>query len=140
MAREILIVEDDEIARESIVRSVRAADLPFSFVEREDGLEALDYLQEQAEADEEAPAIILLDLMMPNMDGLEFLEELEALGNLYPNFADIPVVSVTGCEDGTMASMCKTFDCVVAVIRKFSSAEILVPLISPIGNTSSSAV
>ena len=140
MAREILIVEDDEIARESIVRSVRAADLPFSFVEREDGLEALDYLQEQAEADEEAPAIILLDLMMPNMDGLEFLEELEALGNLYPNFADIPVVSVTGCEDGTMASMCKTFDCVVAVIRKFSSAEILVPLISQIGNTSSSAV
>lgn len=134
MAGEILIIEDDEVAREAIVRSVRSAKLSFNFVEKEDGLAALDYLREQAENDCEPPSIILLDLLMPQMNGLEFLEELESLGNLYPDYANVPVVSVTGCEDGTMAGMCKTFDCVVAVIRKFSSADILVPLISQLGN------
>ena len=140
MSGEILIIEDDEIAREAIVRSVRSAALPFDFVEKEDGMAALDYLQERAESSLAAPAIILLDLMVPHMDGLEFLEELESLGNLYPDFGEIPVVSVTGCEDGTMASMCKTFDSVVAVIRKFSSADILVPLISQIGNAAQEEV
>jgi CheY-like chemotaxis protein len=54
------------------------------------GREALDHLRHA-----ERPAVILLDLNMPVMDGWEFREELKH----NPALASIPVVAVSGVED-----------------------------------------
>jgi PAS domain S-box-containing protein len=82
---EILLVEDDEATRELIHRNL--ADDGWQVREAVNGRRALDVL------DETTPAVVLLDLMMPEMDGFDFLARAR-LGD-YP---DVPVIVVTAKE------------------------------------------
>jgi CheY-like chemotaxis protein len=63
----ILVVEDDVDIRESLVMLLELEG--FSVVAARDGLEALEWLEQCG-----APSLVLLDLMMPRLDGLGFLE------------------------------------------------------------------
>ncbi|WP_230467181.1 hybrid sensor histidine kinase/response regulator [Lujinxingia vulgaris] len=83
---EILLVEDDEPTRSLMRRTLE--DDGWSVVEAEDGRVGLQKL-EQIE-----PALVLLDLMMPNLDGFEFLRRLRA----HPDYAKVPVIVVTARE------------------------------------------
>ena len=79
----VLIVEDDAATREMIRRMLNKAG--WRTAEAENGLVGLERLAEQA------PAAILLDLMMPEMDGFEFLARLRK----NQAWQDIPVIVVT---------------------------------------------
>lgn len=68
MATKILIVEDDAPIRE--MYRVKFTNEGFAVQAAEDGLVALNTLESFV------PDIILLDVMMPNMDGMDFLVEL----------------------------------------------------------------
>jgi PAS domain S-box-containing protein len=83
---EVLLVEDDEPTREMMRRNLESQD--WEVVEATNGREALDALDEQG-----VPAVVLLDLMMPEMDGFDFLARVR-LGD-YPY---VPVVVVTAKE------------------------------------------
>jgi GAF domain-containing protein/DNA-binding response OmpR family regulator len=78
-----LLVDDDDVIR----RGVRAALEPIGWqvTEAENGRLAVDKLAA------ERPDVIILDLMMPTMDGFEFLDELRAR----PQWREIPVVVIT---------------------------------------------
>jgi len=78
-----LLVEDDTATREIMVRTLKEADWHVS--EAGNGREALDQLAR------EIPQVILLDLMMPVMDGFEFLLEMRANAD----WQDIPVIVLT---------------------------------------------
>jgi signal transduction histidine kinase/DNA-binding response OmpR family regulator len=80
----VLLVEDDELTREAARRV--AEKLGLAVAEAANGLEGLRWLDSHP-----APALILLDLMMPVMDGFEFLEELQRRPALY----NVPVVVLT---------------------------------------------
>jgi len=67
VTREILVVDDDFSAREVLTELLR--DHGYSVISAADGREALNYLQVAS-----PPGIIVLDLMMPVMDGWEFLQ------------------------------------------------------------------
>lgn len=82
----VLLVEDDPITRDMTARHLRAQG--WEVREATDGREAL------ARVRESKPAVILLDLMMPNMDGFEFVETLRR----DPAGQSIPVVVVTAKE------------------------------------------
>jgi signal transduction histidine kinase/DNA-binding response OmpR family regulator len=82
----ILVVEDDPATRDMLQRTVEQA----GFVSQGAG-NGLIALQRIAQA---RPALILLDLMMPEMDGFTFLQELRA----HPEHADIPVIVVTAMD------------------------------------------
>ena len=82
----VLVVEDDETTRQLVARTLRAED--WKVVEAENGRIGLERLAEVS------PDLILLDLMMPEMDGFEFLAELRKETDL----KDIPVVVVTAAE------------------------------------------
>ncbi|WP_331346600.1 response regulator [Cellvibrio sp. UBA7661] len=72
----ILIVDDDDVAAESVVRSLRKHAMDFPITLARDGIEALEILREHhSELTIEKPYIVLLDLNMPRMDGFEFLQE-----------------------------------------------------------------
>jgi adenylate cyclase len=78
-----LLVDDDEVVR----RSVRQALEPIGWkvTEAENGQAAVESLTATR------PDVIILDLMMPKMDGFEFLDELRG----QPDRQDIPVVVIT---------------------------------------------
>jgi signal transduction histidine kinase/DNA-binding response OmpR family regulator len=82
----VLVVDDDAVTRELLVRTVTRAG--FGAVEAENGVAAL------ARLEEETPAAILLDLVMPEMDGFELLSRLRQ----HEVWRDIPVVVVTAKE------------------------------------------
>ncbi len=79
----VLLVEDDEATRQIIRRAVEARD--WSVVEAENGLIGLERLREGV------PDLVLLDLMMPAMDGFEFLARLRE----HEPWRHIPVVVIT---------------------------------------------
>ena len=82
----VLVVEDDPAASELLRRTLESEGWRVTVARN--GREAL------AQMDREEPAIILLDLMMPEMDGFEFLSEIRAL----PRASTVPVVVVTAKE------------------------------------------
>ena len=72
----VLIVEDEALVRQGIILSVDWAALDCMVVgEASNGEEALEL------AEQYAPSLILSDIRMPKMDGLEFLRRLRAKGN-----------------------------------------------------------
>ena len=94
----ILVVEDDPADREMIALAFKRAEVASPVVTVEDGQEALDYLQAQGRFwerhPEDLPAVIVLDLDMPRMDGFEFLRRVKPT----PDLAAIPVVVLTTSE------------------------------------------
>jgi CheY-like chemotaxis protein len=94
MAPRILIVDDDEEIRESLGELLK--DEGFEIVEAGDGLDALARLSEET-----LPNVILLDLMMPNMDGWKFHSEIQKDAAL----ASIPIVIMTAAGDGVASTI-----------------------------------
>jgi len=75
----ILLVEDDDVAAESVVRSLNRAGWTSPVVWAEDGAVALDILHGlDPRRKAPRPRVVLLDLNMPRMDGFEFLRQLRA--------------------------------------------------------------
>ena len=81
----ILIVDDDADIRDSLREVLEDEGYPIVCVSN--GREALDYLKTATEH----PCVILLDLMMPVMDGWQFRREQKA----DPAIADIPLIVIT---------------------------------------------
>ena len=71
----ILLVEDDKVDVMNIKRAFKKSNISNPLQVAENGLEALEILRN---TNEPLPRIILLDLNMPKMGGIEFLKELRA--------------------------------------------------------------
>jgi CheY-like chemotaxis protein len=82
----VLLIEDDEATRQVLRRAI--AKDGWSVMVAENGRVGLEQVQEHM------PSLILLDLMMPEMDGFEFLAKLRA----HEEWRKIPVVVVTAKE------------------------------------------
>lgn len=93
MKHKILVVDDDAEIRETIVEMLR--DRGYEALGAGDGVEALDTLRS-----DEPWCLILLDLMMPNMDGWEMRKEQLA----DPKLSTIPVVVVSATTDVPQAA------------------------------------
>ncbi|MET0550386.1 MAG: response regulator [Xanthomonas sp.] len=75
--RTILLAEDSPADAEMAVDALRDARLANPIVHVEDGVEAMDYLLRRgayADREEGLPAVLLLDIKMPRLDGLEVLK------------------------------------------------------------------
>jgi CheY-like chemotaxis protein len=75
----LLVVDDDDVAAEAVVRGMRKHALDCPIVIAEDGMAALQILRGKHPTRQIAkPYLVLLDLNMPRMNGIEFLRELRS--------------------------------------------------------------
>jgi CheY-like chemotaxis protein len=103
---EILIVEDNPDDLEMTLRALRKAKLANSIHVARDGAEAMEFIfAEGAHADravENGPKVILLDLKLPKVDGLEVLRRVKA----DPRTKKIPVVVLTSSKEQPDVAEC----------------------------------
>jgi CheY-like chemotaxis protein len=93
-AKRILLAEDDPRDVELTLQGLRAANVATDVQVLGDGEQVLDYLHRRgrfAERAEGMPALVLLDIKMPKVSGLDVLREIRA----DPATARIPVVMMT---------------------------------------------
>ena len=96
--RPILLVEDNPKDLELTMAALAKCQLANDIVVARDGVEALDFLYrrnqhvERAEGD---PAVVLLDLKLPRLDGLQVLERIKS----DPQQRQIPVVMLTSSRE-----------------------------------------
>ena len=79
--RTILLVEDSLPDAEMTIDALREGHIANAIVHVEDGVEALEYLHRKgaySERQEGNPAVVLLDIKMPRMDGIEVLREIRS--------------------------------------------------------------
>ena len=88
----IMLVEDDQIDVMSVKRALQELNVTNTLIVVGDGLEALKFLRDPANV---RPCIILLDLQMPRMGGIEFLQVIKQDDVL----KSIPVVVLTTSDE-----------------------------------------
>lgn len=96
--RTILLAEDDEADVMMTERALRANGLLNDVVVARDGVEALDYLRRRGAWEGRSgglPGLLLLDIKMPRMSGLEVLREIRA----DPVLKVLPVVMLTSSRE-----------------------------------------
>jgi two-component system, response regulator len=95
---EILLVEDSQEDAEITIRGLQQANLANNLIWLKDGEEALDFLFQRgrfSEQEDYQPRLILLDLKMPKLDGIEVLAEIKK----NPQTRSIPVVMLTSSAE-----------------------------------------
>lgn len=98
MLKPILLVEDDRRDLELTLIALERSQLANEVVVLRDGAQALDYLLREGEhagRPEGNPAVVLLDLKLPKVTGLEVLEVIKA----DPALRSVPVVMLTSSQE-----------------------------------------
>jgi CheY-like chemotaxis protein len=97
--KRILLVEDSINDVKLTTAALRAAGLANEIIVCRDGAEALDYLYRRGDhagrSDDTCPAVVLLDLKMPKVDGLEVLRRVRA----DDRFKTLPMVMITSSAE-----------------------------------------
>ena len=99
MLKPILLVEDNPKDLELTLVALERSQLANDVIVVEDGAEALDYLHRRGKyADLPAgkPAVVLLDLKLPKVNGLEVLQKVRATGG---GLRSMPVVMLTSSQE-----------------------------------------
>jgi len=110
---DVLIVDDSAAIRKILQRVLRQTEIPMGdFLEAGDGREALEVLKTHS------VRLILSDINMPNMDGLEFLKNLKS----NESWAKIPVIMVS--TEGSQAKVLEAVELGAAgYVKKPFTAE-----------------
>jgi CheY-like chemotaxis protein len=88
----ILLVEDDRVDVMAVKRSINELDIRNPLVVKSNGEEGLIYLNDEQNP---LPAMILLDINMPKMNGIEFLRVIKQLERL----RRLPVIVLTTSQE-----------------------------------------
>lgn len=113
MLKDVLVVDDSAAIRKILQRVLAQTDLPLGVIlEAGDGLEAIERLKTNS------VGLVLSDINMPNMDGIELLTRMRAT----PEWKSIPVVMIT--TEGSQQKVLEAVDLGAAgYVRKPFTAD-----------------
>jgi CheY-like chemotaxis protein len=106
----ILLAEDDEGHAYLIRQNLQDAGVANEIVHVKDGQETLDYIRAEgafAGREQGKTLLLLLDINMPRLDGLEVLRQLKA----DPQTAQLPIIMLTTTDDPREVSRCYELGC-----------------------------
>jgi CheY-like chemotaxis protein len=111
----IVLVEDDDGHATLVERNLGRVGVANSLVRLRDGQEALDFLftRHVRPAQKAQPMLLLLDIKMPRVDGIEVLRQLKAV----PETAMIPVIMLTTTDDPREVQRCYELGCSVYITK-----------------------
>jgi CheY-like chemotaxis protein len=112
----IVLVEDDDGHANLVERNLQRAGLANGIHRLKDGQEALDYVQGKGEyigSPAPQPMLLLLDIKMPRVDGVEVLRQLKS----DPQTALIPVIMLTTTDDPREIQRCYELGCSVYITK-----------------------
>lgn len=112
----IILAEDDDGHATLVQRNLERAGLVNGFQRLRDGQEALDYLRgEGAFAGQvvKRPVLLLLDIKMPRVDGVEVLRQIRGDARL----AMLPVIMLTTTDDPREIERCYQLGCNVYITK-----------------------
>lgn len=112
----ILLAEDDPGHANLIQRNLKRGGLVNAIVHAADGQEALDYLTCQGQfayRKPGGPLLLILDIKMPRVDGVEVLRHVKS----DPNTAKIPVIMLTTTDDPREIERCYELGCNVYITK-----------------------
>lgn len=124
IGRSILLAEDSLNDVELIVSALSTEMVVSKVIVVNDGVEALDYLTYRGkyqEREPESPALILLDVKMPRMDGIETLQQIRKLNSLRL----IPVVMLTSSREESDLKTSYAFGANAYVVKPVAYDEFL---------------
>jgi CheY-like chemotaxis protein len=110
----IVMVEDDEGHARLIERNIRRAGISNHIRHFTDGTSALEYLLQGADGPmANGPALVLLDLNLPDMSGIDILAKIKA----EPKMKRMPVVVLTTTDDKIEIQRCYDLGCNVYITK-----------------------
>ena len=111
----ILLIEDDPGHARLIEKNVRRAGVHNAILPFTDGTSALDYLfgETDGKRNSQAPMLVLLDLNLPDMSGLDILARIKADEHL----KRAPVVVLTTTDDKLEIQRCYDLGCNVYITK-----------------------
>jgi CheY-like chemotaxis protein len=112
----ILIAEDDEGHFELIKRSLQRAGVCNQILRFADGQETLDFLFVRGDGpkrETDREYLLLLDIRMPKIDGIEVLEKVKQ----DPELKKIPVIMLTTTDDPRTVERCHKLGCSVYIVK-----------------------
>jgi CheY-like chemotaxis protein len=112
----IVLVEDDDGHATLVEKNLRRAGIANNFTRLPDGQEAVDYLfaaGKFADRPSLEGTVVLLDLRMPRMGGIEVLERVKA----DPKTAKVPIIVLTTTDDPREIERCYELGCNIYITK-----------------------
>jgi CheY-like chemotaxis protein len=106
----ILIAEDDEGHAALIKKNLRSAGLANKVLHFRDGEEVLNYLFRKGDGEKRlarVPYLLLLDIRMPKIDGIEVLNQVKK----DPELRKLPIIMITTTDDPKEVEKCHNLGC-----------------------------
>ncbi|NVM03082.1 MAG: response regulator [Candidatus Helarchaeota archaeon] len=118
--KKLLIIEDEKNMRNTIKRTLKQGLPSVIILETGESKEALKIVEDSK------PDLILLDVLMPNMNGLQVLKALKESKNR--EIRKIPVIMLTGVGNIEIASIAKKMGAVSYITKPFNEEIFLVKI------------
>jgi CheY-like chemotaxis protein len=112
----IVLAEDDDGHATLVQRNLERAGLANGFIRLRDGQETLDYFHHQGA---DAAVLLLLDINMPRVDGVETLRRLKA----DPRTSATPIIMLTTTDDPREVQRCYELGCSVYITKPVDYAQ-----------------
>ncbi len=103
----IILAEDDEGHATLIRRNLKRSGLMNKILHFKDGQQTIEYLNAEKEKGNEIPSLLLLDIKMPKVDGIEVLQYVKS----DPVLKKMPVIMITTTDDPREIDRCHELGC-----------------------------
>ena len=112
----VLVAEDVKPLRDNLVKVLGASGYRAC-----DAANGMDAIARVLDGDKEGVALVVLDLMMPVLDGLGFLKRLRDR----PGYEKLPVIIISGVQDSAVRQQAETMGISAFLVKPFKTADLL---------------